>query len=63
MINPDTKEFEHAKDGMAAAAKPVLDAARQGAGVASDYLRASPWQALGIAFAAGMLIGFLAAKR
>lgn len=62
MINPVTEEFEQAKDGMAAA-KPVLDAARHGAGVAGDYLRASPWSALGIAIAAGMLIGFLAAKR
>jgi ElaB/YqjD/DUF883 family membrane-anchored ribosome-binding protein len=63
MINPVTEEFEQAKHGMAAAAKPVLDAARHGAGVAGGYLRARPWSALGIAIAAGMLIGFLAANR
>jgi len=63
MSNPDTAAFEQTKDGLAAAAKPVLHAARHGAGVAGDYLRARPWSALGIAIAAGMLLGFLAAKR
>ena len=62
MINPDTAAFEQTKDGLAAA-KPVLHAARHGAVVAGDYLRARPWPALGIAIAAGMLLGFLAAKR
>ena len=45
-------------------AKPVLDAARQSAGAARNYLRANvranPWAALGIALAAGALLGFLA---
>jgi len=45
-------------------AKPLLDAARDGAGAARNYVRANvraaQWAALGIAIAAGALLGFLA---
>ena len=44
--------------------EPVLDAARHGVGAASNYLRAnvraSPWAALGVAIAAGVLLGLFA---
>jgi ElaB/YqjD/DUF883 family membrane-anchored ribosome-binding protein len=33
------------------------------AAAADDYVHDSPWTAIGIAAAAGMLIGFLAARR
>jgi len=39
--------------------QPVTDKARQ----ADDYVRGNPWTAIGVAAAAGILIGFLAAKR
>jgi ElaB/YqjD/DUF883 family membrane-anchored ribosome-binding protein len=48
MINQAMGEFEQAKDRRVAA---------------GDYVRASPWAALGIAVAAGMLLGFLATRR
>jgi ElaB/YqjD/DUF883 family membrane-anchored ribosome-binding protein len=63
MIDQVMDELEQAKQRMAAASKPVLDGAKQRAGVAANYVRASPWAALGVAIAAGMLLGFLAAKR
>lgn len=63
MINQVMDEFEQAKQRMAAASKPVLDGARQSAGVAGGYVRGHPWAALGIAIAAGLLLGFLSAKR
>jgi len=37
----------------------VIERARQ----ADDYVHGSPWTAIGVAAAAGVLIGFLAAKR
>src|SRR5688572_28761797 len=37
--------------------------ARESAAAADDYVQANPWTAIGIAAAAGMLIGFLAARR
>lgn len=63
MMNRVMNELEQAKDRIAAASKPLLNRARQTAGAAGDYVRESPWAALGIALAAGMLIGVLTAKR
>lgn len=63
MIDQVMDELEQAKERMAAASKPVLDGAKQRASVAADYMRARPWAALGIAIAAGMLLGFLATRR
>jgi ElaB/YqjD/DUF883 family membrane-anchored ribosome-binding protein len=48
-----------AKAGLADASQPVVD----GAGRANDYVHGSPWAAIGVAAAAGILIGFLVAKR
>jgi ElaB/YqjD/DUF883 family membrane-anchored ribosome-binding protein len=39
--------------------KPVVEKARQ----VDHYVHGSPWTAIGVAAAAGILIGFLAAKR
>ena len=48
-----------AKARLADLSQPVVEKARQ----AHDYVHGSPWSAVCVAAAAGMLIGFLAAKR
>jgi ElaB/YqjD/DUF883 family membrane-anchored ribosome-binding protein len=48
-----------AKAKLVDVSQPVLDGARQ----ADDYVHGSPWTAIGVAAAAGLVIGFLAAKR
>jgi len=48
-----------AKARLADLSQPVVEKARQ----ADDYVHGSPWTAICVAAAAGMLIGFLAAKR
>src|ERR1041384_1107875 len=49
---------------VAEASHPAVVRARSaGAAAADDYVRQSPWIAVGIAAAAGMLIGLLAARR
>jgi ElaB/YqjD/DUF883 family membrane-anchored ribosome-binding protein len=48
-----------AKGRLADVSQPVIEKARQ----ADDYVHGSPWTAIGVAAAAGVLIGFLAAKR
>ena len=48
-----------AKNRLADASQPVVERARQ----ANDYVHGSPWTVIGVAAAAGILIGFLAAKR
>lgn len=39
------------------------DGAKQYANAADEYVRANPWTALGVAGAAGLLIGVLLARR
>ena len=48
-----------AKAKLADVSKPVVESARQ----VDDYVHGSPWTAIGVAAAAGIVIGFLAAKR
>jgi ElaB/YqjD/DUF883 family membrane-anchored ribosome-binding protein len=48
-----------AKARLADLSQPVVEKARQ----ADDYVHGSPWTAICVAAAAGMLIGFLASKR
>ena len=52
-----------AKAALAEASQPVIDRTRQSAAEADDYVRGNAWTAIGIALAAGVLIGFLSAKR
>jgi len=54
-----TERVMSAKAKLADVSKPVLVRARQ----ADDYVHGSPWTAIGVAAAAGIVIGFLAAKR
>ena len=53
------EKLKRAKTALADASQPVLEKARQ----AHAYVHGSPWTFIGVAAAAGMLIGFLAAKR
>lgn len=48
-----------AKAKLAEVAQPAVEKAGQ----ADDYVHGSPWTAIGVAAAVGMVIGFLAAKR
>ena len=57
------EKFRRAKAALADASQPGFDRTMETAAVADDYVRANPWTAAGVAMAAGVLIGFLAAKR
>jgi ElaB/YqjD/DUF883 family membrane-anchored ribosome-binding protein len=52
-----------AKESIAAGTDTVRQQARRVASTADDYVRESPWQALGIAALAGVAIGFLVTRR
>jgi ElaB/YqjD/DUF883 family membrane-anchored ribosome-binding protein len=56
-------KLRRAKAALADAAQPLFDKTRETAGVADDYVHGNPWTAIGVAIAAGALIGFLTAKR
>jgi ElaB/YqjD/DUF883 family membrane-anchored ribosome-binding protein len=56
-------QLKSAKAALAEASQPVFDRTTETAAAANDYVRANPWSAVGVAIAAGTLIGFLAAKR
>lgn len=57
------EKVRRAKVALADVSQPVFDKTRETAAVADDYVRGNPWTAVGISIAAGVLIGFLAAKR
>ena len=59
MIKQRTDEFSQARTRLADVSQPVVRKARQ----VDGYVHGSPWTAVGVAAAAGLLIGFLAAKR
>ena len=52
-----------ARERFAAASRPAIAKARDTAAAANHYVHASPWAAMGVAAAAGALIGFLVARR
>jgi ElaB/YqjD/DUF883 family membrane-anchored ribosome-binding protein len=52
-----------AKARLVDATRPAVDKARKTAAAADGYVHGNPWTAIGIAAAAGLLVGFLAAKR
>ena len=56
-------KLKDAKAALAEASQPMVDTTTETASAANDYVRANPWTAVGIAIAAGVLVGFLAAKR
>jgi len=45
------------------ASQPVIDRARQSATAADALVRRHPWTVAGVAIAAGVVIGFLAARQ
>lgn len=57
------QKLSSARAALAEASQPVIDRTRETATVADDHLRGNAWTAVGVALAAGVLIGFLAAKR
>jgi ElaB/YqjD/DUF883 family membrane-anchored ribosome-binding protein len=57
------EKVRSAKATLADASQPLFDRTRETAAVADDYVHGNPWTVVGVAIAAGVLIGFLAAKR
>ena len=57
------QKLHSAKAALADASQPVLDTTRKSVAAADDYVHGNPWTAIGVAVAAGLLIGFLTAKR
>lgn len=56
-------KLRHAGNALADAAQPVIRKTRKTAAAADDYVHGNPWTVVGVAIAAGALLGFLAAKR
>jgi len=52
-----------AKDNLVAGGRRIAATARDAAGATDEYVRASPWQAIGLAALAGVGVGFLLARR
>lgn len=52
-----------ARTGLVNASRPAVDKARRTAVAANGYVHGNPWTVIGVAAAAGILIGLLAAKR
>jgi ElaB/YqjD/DUF883 family membrane-anchored ribosome-binding protein len=52
-----------AKDSIASGTDTVRQQARRVASTADDYVRESPWQALGLAALVGVAVGFLVTRR
>lgn len=57
------EKVSRAKTTLAEASQPMLDKTRETATAADGYVREHPWSAIGVAVAAGLLVGFLAARR
>ena len=57
------EKIRMAKTALADLSQPVFVRTRQTAAVTDAYVRQNPWTVAGFAMAAGVLIGFLAAKR
>jgi ElaB/YqjD/DUF883 family membrane-anchored ribosome-binding protein len=57
------RKFRHAGAALKEASQPVIDRTRRSAAAADNLVHGHPWAVAGVAIAAGVLIGFLAAKR
>lgn len=51
------------KQSLAEGADAIREQAKKAAGTADDFVRDSPWQAVGIAALVGAVVGMLAARR
>jgi ElaB/YqjD/DUF883 family membrane-anchored ribosome-binding protein len=56
-------KLRSAKATLVDASQPLFDGTRRAAGVTDVYVKGNPWTAVGVAIAAGVLIGFLAGRR
>ena len=57
------EKLKNAKSALAEASQPMFDTTTESVDAANDYVRGNPWTAVGVAVAAGLLLGFIAAKR
>src|SRR3954469_4798061 len=57
------EKVKSAKAALEETSQPLLEQTRQTVVATNEYVRANPWSAVGIAVAAGVLFGFIAAKR
>lgn len=55
--------MSEAKSRLGNARVAVTEKARHAAGVTNDYVKENPWRVLGIAAAAGLIMGFLISRR
>jgi ElaB/YqjD/DUF883 family membrane-anchored ribosome-binding protein len=58
-----SRKLSSAKETLSEAQSVVSDRARQYADITDEYVRANPWKALGVAAAAGVLVGILLTRR
>ncbi|MGZ5097230.1 MAG: DUF883 family protein [Usitatibacter sp.] len=56
-------QYDAARDRFGEMQATVTDGAKSAMNTTDAYVRGNPWRAVGIAAAAGALIGFLAARR
>jgi ElaB/YqjD/DUF883 family membrane-anchored ribosome-binding protein len=52
-----------ARERLSNVREDVVDTTREAAERADDYVRKNPWQAIGVAALAGLVIGLLASRR
>ncbi len=57
------QKMDSTKTALAHAQSAVTDSAKQYASSANGYVHENPWQAIGVAAAAGVLLGVLFARR
>jgi len=55
--------LKSARAALADASQPVLERTRETAAAANEYVRGNPWSVVGIALAAGALVGYLASRK
>lgn len=58
-----TQKLDSVRETLSQAHTAVTDGARQYTDMTDEYVHAHPWQTLGVAAAAGVLIGFLLTRR
>lgn len=63
MKNKVHAQYDVARQKFGEIQTQVSDTARLAATTTDEYVHANPWQAIGIAAAVGMLVGFLVARR
>ena len=57
------EKLDTAKETLAEGSRRITETARDAASATDDYVRSSPWQALGLAALAGIAVGFIISRR